>query len=178
MQTAKTLTRLRILVLLAFCAGPVAAQQQVTAVQPYQNELVAGCDTFSQVTRTTMKMQVAEKRLPAPEERGAETRYRLGAGKTGTTRVAGAGPVTFAFSKEPGNRMGVWLEGKEKHCFGLQPGVSYSFKTYDLTDKSLEVYGRMYWGQRHWRNFRVIFYIKPAERDVLFDLDDDTRLMK
>jgi hypothetical protein len=165
----------QIVIILAFGAGSVAAQQPVVAgTQPYRSEQVAGCDAFSQVTRMSMKMQVAKTPLPAAEVRGAETRYRLGAGgRPGATDPAHRN-VVFVYGKEPGNRLAVGLDGKEKHCFGLKPGVGYSFRKYYLTDKMLEVYGRMYWG-RYYRHFRVIFYFKPPDANVLFDLDDDIK---
>lgn len=141
--------------------------------QPYENKLVRGCDTISRITSTSMKMEVSGLHLPEAVHREDTISYSLPfpkkKGRSGLSGAPGRALV-FSYAKERGNMLKIWLNGKEKHCFGIKPGSPYSFNTYYLDDKTLEVYGKIYW-TKYYRNFRLIFYFNTTE--VLFDFDDE-----
>jgi hypothetical protein len=120
---------------------------------------VQSCDSNSLVSNLTKSMGDSKLKLPLPVITKDVTFYRL---KSKTK------PVTFSFNKEGNNKINVWLNDKEKHCFIIDSSRHYSFQGYSLSNDELEVYGTISWDKWH-RKFRIIFNNK--RKYVYFDFD-------
>lgn len=125
-----------------------------------ETKMVHSCNLNSRVTMISASMEVSQKKLPKAIKYREIKQYYLNSKSR---------KVVFSFKHERDNRIVLWLDGKEKHCFSLDSLYNFSFTTYRLTTETLEVYGKIRW-EKFYRNFRVIFY--PKRNEVLFDLDD------
>lgn len=130
-------------------------------VQAYESKLVRSCDTNSSVVNLSAKMEVSKFKLPKVISNKGVKSYNLKSKNRG---------VIFSFKKEQNNKIGVWLNEMEMHCFSIDTICKYSFQSYFLSKKSLEVYGKIKW-DKFYKNFRIIFYFQKS--DVFFDFDDE-----
>ena len=121
---------------------------------------VQSCDTNSHVSNMMMVMNVPKLKVPRAVITNEKTFYRL---KSKTN------DVIFSFKKEQDNKISVWVDELEKHCFIIEPPHDYLFKNYFLSNDLLEVYGRIKCDD-YYRNFCIIFNLKT--KHVYFDLDD------
>ena len=126
-------------------------------------QFVQECDSSnSHVTYLSAYMEVSEKKLPKSIGKKTVKRYKL---------YSKSRNVILSLQYLANNKVIFWLEGKDKHCFILNPLYKFSFTTYYLTEEFLEVYGKVKW-DKSYQNFRIIFYSKNSK--VNFDFDDVT----
>src|SRR4029079_5200878 len=83
--------------------------------------------------------------------------------------------VGFSFKKEQNDKISVCINEMDKHCFIVDSLCKYSFQSYSLSKRGLEVYGKIKW-DKFYKNFRIIFYFQ--KRDVFFDFDDEVLKQK
>ena len=150
-------------------SGLIFAQKQskdlstplIVNTQSYKSKFVKSCDIKSSVVNLSAKMQVSKLKLPNSIIDKGKMFYNI---KTpGRT-------VIFSFKKEENNRISVWLNEMEEHCFNIDSLCKYSFQSYFISKQSLEIYGKIGQG-KFYKNFRIIFYFQKS--DVYFDFDDE-----
>lgn len=153
----------RCSIFFTLCSSLLLAQQPGTIETITENSnlsFVKICDTNSIVVTLTMEMDTPESKLPRAIITKEGTSYRF------KSKVRN---VTFSFKKEHNNKIIVWVNETEKHCFTIDSSYHYSFQGYSLSDEVLEVHGKIKWG-KFYRKFRIIFYTQV--KHVLFDFDD------
>lgn len=146
--------------LILYSSLSLAQHPEMVEIVDSSRSFVKNCDTNSMVVTLTMDMDTPESKLPRAIVTKKKVFYRL------KSKIRN---VTFSFRKEQNDKLSVWVNETEKHCFIIDPSYHYSFHSYTLSDEVFEVHGKIKWG-KFYRKFRIIFYTKV--KGILFDFDD------